>query len=125
MHFFFTYSIRNRNQILRIGKGRCFAKSNEAITKYIVSRYRTDGWTTSDINWHFSESAALKKERQLLDDYFEKRGTLPVWNQRRGGGGRQIYVKCKSFTAGNLPCPNDARAGNYNYCGIHRRQHNP
>ncbi|MGC2237986.1 MAG: hypothetical protein WA584_17635 [Pyrinomonadaceae bacterium] len=122
MEYFFTYRIRNGNRILRIGKGHCFYKAEEGVNNYLISRYGSEGWTRFDYLWHSSESAALKQERRLLDDYIFRFGVFPPWNQKRGGGGRQIYVKCKSYTVAGFRCPNDALAGNYNYCGVHRRR---
>lgn len=121
MEFFFTYIIKNGRQTVRIGKGHCFSKSEDAVVSYLTKRYGSSGWMTSDYIWHSSEAAALKKERQLLNDYNFRYQSFPLWNNKSGGGGRQIYVKCKSLTASGFPCPNDALAGNYKYCGIHRR----
>lgn len=121
MEKFFTYKIRNGNRILRIGKGHCFFKSESEIIKYITSRYGREGWTASDITWHYSEAAALKKETVLLDDYFLRYSSLPPWNKRRGGGGRQIYFKCRGTTSTGFRCSNDSLDKNRGYCGIHRR----
>lgn len=118
---FFTYMIRNGNKILRIGKGHCSSKTKSGIVSYIVSRYGTQGWTTSAFYWHSSEAAALKKETELIDEYLFRRGVLPPWNRRRGGGGRQIYVKCKAATMSGKRCLNDALEENHSYCGVHRR----
>jgi hypothetical protein len=121
MEQWFTYEMYDGEAIVRIGKGHSFSKSENAIIRYLWSRYGTQGWTDVAITWHFSESAALKGERRAIDEYIGIYGELPPWNQVRGGGGRHVYVKCKANTRYGQGCGNDALAGNYNYCGIHRR----
>lgn len=121
MEYWFTYEMRNGDTILRIGKGHCFSKSPDEIVRYLRSRYGAPGWTNTGYAWHFSESAALKHERRALDEHKFMYGELPPWNQVRGGGGRQMYVKCKAYKSSGQLCDNDALAGNYNFCGIHRR----
>ena len=121
MEQWFTYEMCDGDTVVRIGKGHCLSRSSQAVISYLRRRYGAEGWTHADIAWHFSESAALKRERRALDEYVNIYGELPLWNHVRGGGGRQIYVKCRAYTAYSKPCANDALAGNYNYCGIHRR----
>lgn len=96
MEFWFTYTIYNQAQILRIGKGHCFAKCQDAAESYLHSRYGYDGWNHFGFRWHVSESAALKSETKQLEDYVAAYGVLPSWNSALGGGGRQIYHKCKA-----------------------------
>ena len=121
MEQWFTYEMRDGDTVVRIGKGHCLSRSSHAVIRYLRSRYGAEGWTHAAITWHFSESAALKREKRALDEYVNIYGELPLWNHVRGGGGRQIYVKCRAYTTYRQPCANDALAGNYNYCGIHRR----
>ena len=121
MERWFTYEMHDGDTIVRIGKGHVGSKSGDAFIRYLWSRYGTQGWTDVAITWHFSESAALKRERGAIDEHLSLYGELPLWNRARGGGGRQVYVKCKAYTTYGQACANDALAGNYNYCGIHRR----
>lgn len=121
MEFWFTYSIYNDVQLLRIGKGSCYIKNQDAVEGYLHSRYSYEGWNAFGYKWHFSESAALKAEDNQIKDYVVQYGVLPPWNRVLGGGGRQIYQKCKALKNNSLPCRNDAYAGNYGFCGVHRR----
>ncbi|MBA3240602.1 MAG: hypothetical protein H0T60_05175 [Acidobacteria bacterium] len=121
MEQWFTYEMRDDDIIVRIGKGHSFSKSSDAVIGYLRSRYGSEGWTHADITWHFSESAALKREKRAIDEHLSIYGELPLWNRARGGGGRQVYVKCKAYTTYGQACGNDSLAGNYNFCGIHRR----
>ncbi len=115
MEKFFTYEILgNEEEAVRIGKGQCFEKTERGAVGYLRTRYGGDSFRKAYVTWHHSESAALKKERHAMSEYVSLYGVLPPWNQRHGGGGRQIYVKCKW-------CNNDALAGNYGFCGVHRR----
>lgn len=118
---FFTYQFHKNGQLLRIGKGHCYDKSNQSVARYLNSRYGKEAWDESAIQWHYSEAAALKHEVRLLDDYVDAHGFLPPLNSARGGGGRQIFVKCKSHKRDGRVCANDTLVGNYNYCGVHRR----
>lgn len=120
MQYFFTYQIFADDEIVRIGKGHCLRKSNDAVLRYLSTRYGKSGWTEAAIAWHQSEAASLKRENSLINDFEYINGRLPLWNRRRGGGGRQIYHKCKSWLASGTPCRNDALASNYGYCGVHR-----
>ena len=123
MERFFTYDIRNQeiDVSLRIGKGSCLEKSNRAVEMYLRRRYGVNGWDFANITWHDSEAAALKSERRKMIEHVEIHGVLPVANRARGGGGRQIYVKCKALKWSGERCCNDALVRNYGYCGIHRR----
>ena len=121
MEFWFTYTVYNVAQLLRIGKGNCLAKNQDAVERYLHSRYGYDGWNGFGFKWHFSEAAALKAEDAQLIDYAARYGELPVWNRAFGGGGRQIYQKCKAVKINDQPCRNDAHAGNYGFCRVHRR----
>ncbi len=113
MEQWFSYVMLNGNALLRIGKGHCFGRTETQIISYLRSRYGSEGWTRANIRWHTSESASLKEEKWRIDQYKEVHGRFPPWNLIRGGGGRQIFVKCKL-------CANDALDGNYGFCGIHR-----
>jgi hypothetical protein len=123
MEQFFTYEIYDDeyDATLRIGKGNCPDKSETAVVKYLRKRYGAAGWDSANISWHASEAAALKNERRKLDEHANTFGELPISNQVRGGGGRQMYVKCKAVKTSGEKCCNDAIAGNYGFCGIHRR----
>ncbi len=115
MEKFFTYEVLDReNEIVRIGKGHAFEKSETAVISYLRKRYGVDSWDAAMISWHSSEAAALKTEKVKLAAFVGEYDLLPSWNKRHGGGGRQRYVKCKY-------CNNNALAGNYGYCGVHRR----
>jgi hypothetical protein len=121
MERWFTYEMHDGDTIVRIGKGHSASRSRSVVIRYLRSRYGAQGWTHADIAWHISEAAALKRERLAIDEHINIYGELPLWNQVRGGGGRQIYVKCRAYTTYGHMCANDALAGNYNFCGIHRR----
>lgn len=121
MEIFFTYTIYHHSKLLKIGKGHCFLKNQHAVESYLHSRYGYEGWNRFGYNWHYSESAALKSETEQLGEYVWRYGVYPPWNAASGGGGRQIYQKCKAAKNNYLPCRNDALAGNYGFCGLHRR----
>ena len=114
MEYDFTYTIFDGDIPLRVGKGYVTEKSVDAVRRYLRRRYGSEGWDSFGHSWHYSESAALKKEKAIINEYVETFGELPPANFARGGGGRQRYVKCKA-------CDNDALEGNYGFCGIHRR----
>ncbi len=115
MERFFTYAVLDReNEIVRIGKAHTFAKSDRAVISYLRKRYGVESWNSAMISWHRSEASALKNEKIKLAEFADKHDALPFWNRRHGGGGRQIYKKCRN-------CNNDAVTGNYGYCGVHRR----
>jgi hypothetical protein len=114
MEYDFTYSIYDGDILLRVGKGYVTEKSEDAVRRYLRRRYGSEGWDSFGYSWHFSESAALKRETVIISEYVETYGELPPANYARGGGGRQRYTKCKV-------CNNDALSGNYGFCGIHRR----
>ena len=117
---FFTYQYYQNGQLLRIGKGNGSDKTEREVARYLSKRYGQNGWDESEIRWHTSESAAYKAETKLINEYVETYGFLPPLNQRRGGGGRQIYVKCKGYKVNGNSCVNDALASNYGFCGVHR-----
>lgn len=123
MEHFFVYILKENEEILRIGKGHCFSKTANGINQYINNRpaYKTITANEIEYYWCASESAALGKEETFLDDYFEKFGVLPPYNRRRGGGGRQLYYKCKGLFTDGSKCRYGALIGNYGYCGVHRR----
>lgn len=114
MEYDFTYSIYDGDVLLRVGKGYVTEKSENAIERYLRRRYGSEGWDGFSYSWHYSESAALKRETAIINEYAETYGELPPANYARGGGGRQRYLKCKV-------CNNDALARNYGFCGVHRR----
>lgn len=110
---FFTYEVICNRETSRIGKGGVANQTDSAVVRYLQGRYGIDVWDAAKIAWHFSESAALKAETLKMEHFVNRYGRLPLWNRRHGGGGRQIYPKCKI-------CRNDALNGNYGFCGIHR-----
>jgi hypothetical protein len=120
MEYFFTYQISDGNEVVRIGKGHCFEKTGVGVLRYLRSRYGAYGWSDASYSWHNSEAAALKKENFLIDGFIDSYGELPFWNKRRGGAGRQIYKRCKSWLSTGAACRNNALVGNYGYCGVHR-----
>lgn len=123
MEKFFTYILKNNAEILRIGKGYTYLKNEQGVQQYIYNRraYREIPADTIEFFWAASESAAYLKESKFIEDYIEQFGQYPPYNSRRGGGGRHIYLKCKSYLRSGLKCPKEAIAGNYGYCGRHRR----
>ena len=121
MEHWFTYRMYAGNTLLRIGKGHCATRSDYSVIAYLRRRYGREHWSAARIAWHISESAALKREAVEIDGYLQRHDELPPWNEVRGGGGRQIYVKCVALTQYGAVCANDALAGNYSFCGIHRR----
>jgi len=123
MEHFFTYILKDNDEILRIGKGHSYSKTAHGVTNYIKKRpaYKQIPANEVEFYWCASESAALNKENAFLNEYLEMFGELPPYNNRRGGGGRQLYCKCKGFLADGSRCRKDALTGNYGYCGIHRR----
>lgn len=120
MEHFFTYEIVEGDDIARIGKGHTVSKSPRAVIRYLRSRYGAQGWASADVAWHASEAAALKRERRAINEHVDIYGVLPPRNRARGGGGRQIYAKCKAYTVSGQRCCNDALEGNYGFCGVHR-----
>jgi hypothetical protein len=122
MEYFFTYTLSVGNRVVRIGKGHCFFKSATAVQYYLKGRrdYKDLNWTHFSFTWRASEAAAYYAEQNLLAEYESFYGSLPLWNRRRGGGGRQIYKMCKGFFVDGRACFYNALAGNYGYCGKHR-----
>jgi hypothetical protein len=91
-----------------------------AIERYLSDAYGARGWDTFDYDWHATESAAFKREVRLIDAYTDRKGELPPWNARRGGGGGQSYFACRAGRSDGSPCRNLALDGNYGFCGVHR-----
>jgi hypothetical protein len=120
MKHFFTYELLWKGRIIRKGKGHCSQKSVSSVERYLEDGYSDWQWDSFRFSWHVSESAALKNETRIIDAYLRVTGSLPPGNQVRGGGGRQVYLRCKSLKLNGEPCPNDALAGNYGFCGVHR-----
>lgn len=123
MEHFFTYILKNNEEILRIGKGYTFSKTEQGIKSYISKRkgYNQIPADTIEFYWTASESAAYRKETQFIENYIDEFGQYPPYNLRRGGGGRHIYLKCKAYQRNGLKCPKEALAGNYGFCGRHRK----
>jgi len=121
MENWFTYNLYKDNFIVRKGKGKCIRKSEQAVESYLERRYGHLSWDRFRFMWHSSEAAALKQEMRSIDGYVRVKGDLPPWNSVRGGGGGQTYFKCRAYTAQGTLCSNDALAGNYGFCGVHRR----
>jgi len=121
MSCFFTYEILQAGQIVRKGKGQCAEKSTESVERYLKRRYGRLRWDQFRYFWHDSEAAAFKHETRIIDAYVRVKGQLPPWNSLRGGGGGQTYITCKALNANGKRCSNLALAGNYGYCGVHRR----
>ena len=121
MEYFFTYELFKSDRVVRKGKGHCPKKSARSVEQYLNGRYRRLPWDRFKYVWHSSESAAFKEERKIIDGYVRVKGALPPWNSVRGGGGGQTYVPCKALTAHGVRCSNLALAGNYGFCGNHRR----
>jgi hypothetical protein len=121
MEQFFTYELFQKDRLVRIGKGQCARKMEDAVRSYLRRRYGNVKQGRFRYTWHVSEAAALKHETHLIDAYVAANSALPLWNKVRGGGGGQTYVKCASFKVSGDLCRNDALAGNYGFCGIHRR----
>lgn len=117
---FFTYQYYQNGYLQRIGKGHSSDKTEQEIARYLSRRYGKQGWDESEIRWHSTESAAYKAETKLIDEYVETYGFLPPLNQRRGGGGRHVHLKCKASKISGRRCINDALASNYGFCGVHR-----
>lgn len=121
MEFYFSYTLKFGNTVLRIGKTYASEKTKEAVVAKLHKRYNYFDWTRVEFSWHISEAAALKTESFKMFFYQQThQGNLPPYNERRAGGGRQRYLTCKAIQLNNSFCPNGALKGNYGYCGIHR-----
>ncbi len=117
---FFTYRLFRNRQIVRVGKGSVTLRAGGAVRAYLEGRYPRFRWQDFDLAWHRSESAALKAEGALIEDYRRRRGELPPLNAQRGGGGGQVYVRCKARLLHGARCRNLAIRGNYGFCRLHR-----
>lgn len=118
--FFFSYRLLQRGRIKRIGKGGVATRSVDDVALYLADAYPGRGWDRFDHEWHSSESAAFKAEERMIDSYARTTGSLPPWNEIRGGSGGASFVRCKDSLADGRPCRNLALAGNYGFCGVHR-----
>lgn len=121
MKFWFSYTLRDGNTILRIGKSHCAINTREDAARVLGHRYRQFVWTNALIDGHISEAAALKAEARKIEAYINRYGVLPPYNSVRGGGGRQVYYKCKALKTDYSRCYNDALERNRGFCGVHRR----
>lgn len=119
MDQFFTYRLFRAGRIVRIGKGKVTTQSPDAIETYL-DRRGYSYFSEFDYEWHFSESAAFKKEQRLTDGYERVKGRLPPRNAHRGGGGGRVTPRCKAFKNDGVHCMNLALPGNYGCCGVHR-----
>lgn len=117
---FFSYRMFSGSRLVRVGKGGVSVRTVNAVRSYLRNAYGIRGWDAFEHQWHATESAAFKGEVRKIAGYEKRTGRLPPWNDRRGGGGGQSYVACKSLLADGSPCRNLAVVGNYGYCGVHR-----
>ena len=111
---FFSYNLWNRGTIVRSGKGSVSRRSESAVQSYLQKRYGDRQWNRFDYEWHSSESAAFKRERQLIDKH------QPIRNQIGGGGGGRVSARCKAIKLDGTQCKNGAVPGNYGFCRVHR-----
>jgi hypothetical protein len=118
---FFSYDLHRHGKIVRRGKGSVFRRDLDAVESYLSWRYADRQWHAFEVDWHSSESAALKAEERKLDGYERRTGRLPPWNVNRGGGGDSSLAACRASLADGRPCRNRAIVGNYGYCGVHAR----
>jgi hypothetical protein len=118
---FFTYGLRQEGRIARRGKGSVSRRNSDLAASYLRRRYPDQPWDAFEVEWHSSESAALKAEAEKIDSYQRRAGHLPPWNVRRGGGGNSVFAACRGSLADGRPCRNRAVVGNYGYCGVHAR----
>jgi hypothetical protein len=118
---FFTYDLRRDGKIVRRGKGSVAHRDDCLAAAYLRGRYATKRWDAAHVQWHASESAALKAEAKKIDGYQRRTGHLPPWNLRHGGGGNSRVAACRASLADGRACRNRAVVGNYGYCGVHAR----
>lgn len=118
---FFTYGLWSGDRMVRIGKGSCGRKSHGEVEAYLERRYGKTRYTHISYQWHSSEGAAFKFERRLTLRHKMRHGELPERNAYHGGGGGRAFVRCKGAYGDGKKCRNDALAGNYGFCGVHRR----
>jgi hypothetical protein len=119
--FFFDYDLHLKGKIMRRGKGSVPRRNHYVVAQYLERRYGAMPWDEYGVEWHSSESAALKAEAEKIEGYKRRTGHLPPWNDRRGGGGNSSFAACRETLADGRRCRNRAVVGNYGYCGVHAR----
>jgi hypothetical protein len=119
--YFFSYDLQRDGKIMRRGKGSVGRRDDDAVASYLKGRYPTRRWDGFAVQWHSSESAALKAEVEKIESYERRTGRLPPWNAHHGGGGGAAFTACRGSLADGRPCRNRAVVGHYGYCGVHAR----